>query len=135
MRAVENALSKGIPVIRNSDQGSPFKERLWRSLKYENIYLREYRSPREAQAGIENYLRFYTGGRPHQSLKYITLLEIYKILLNVEETERPGEPDSDWNLLGLTNEKNGLDTWVHFTPGDRAGESETDGNQRPENPQ
>ena len=130
MRAVESALLKGIPVIWNSDQGSHFTsdiytkrlemegikismdgrrraidniftERLWRSLKYEDVYLKEYRSPREARTGIENYFRFYNEERPHQSLNYQTPLEFYKISQKIKDTERPGEAVSASNLLCL----------------------------------
>ncbi|WP_156499056.1 integrase core domain-containing protein, partial [Clostridium ljungdahlii] len=54
-----------------------FIERLWRSLKYENIYLQDYESPREARTGINNYLKYYNYKRPHQSLDYKTPAEIY----------------------------------------------------------
>ena len=143
MRAVESALSKGVPVSWNSDQGSHFtsdlytkrlemegikismdgrrraidnifSERLWRSLKYEDIYLKEYRSPREARTGIENSFRFYNEARPHQSLDYKTPLEIYKISLKVKDTERPSEVHSHLKQLCLTKSKNGLNTWVQF---------------------
>ena len=127
---VDRALETAIPDIWNSDQESHFTsdsyqdrleshniqiamdgkgraidniftERLWRSLKYEDVYLKEYRSPREARTGIENYFRFYNEERPHQSLNYNTPLEIYKISQSVKDTERPGDSDSDSNLLCL----------------------------------
>ncbi len=106
MRAVESALVYSTPKIWNSDQGSHFTsqiyidrllaagtqismdgrgramdniftERLWRSVKYEEVYLHEYRSPREAHAGIDRYINFYNYERPHQSLDYKTPAEIY----------------------------------------------------------
>ena len=45
-----------------------FVERLWRSVKYEEVYLRAYASVSEARASIGRYLAFYNGRRPHQSL-------------------------------------------------------------------
>ena len=54
-----------------------FVERLWRSLKYEAVYLSEYGSVREARSGIHSYLRFYNEQRPHQSQNYKTPREIY----------------------------------------------------------
>jgi putative transposase len=45
-----------------------FVERLWRSVKYEEVYLRAYDSVSEARASIGNYLNFYNGHRPHSSL-------------------------------------------------------------------
>ena len=45
-----------------------FVERLWRTIKYEEIYLRAYASVSEARAGISRYLTFYNGRRPHSSL-------------------------------------------------------------------
>jgi putative transposase len=106
LNAVDRALSIAQPTIWNSDQGSHFTspqyierlqtrnvaismdgrgraldnvftERLWRSLKYEEVYLNEYASPREAQAGIARYFRFYNAERPHQSLAYRAPAELY----------------------------------------------------------
>ena len=45
-----------------------FVERLWRTIKYEEVYLRAYASVSEARAGIGRYLTFYNGRRPHSSL-------------------------------------------------------------------
>ncbi len=45
-----------------------FVERLWRSLKYEDVYLRAYETYGEAQRGIERYFRFYNTERRHQAL-------------------------------------------------------------------
>lgn len=54
-----------------------FVERLWRSLKYEEVYLHAYDSPREARAGIGPYLAFYNTKRPHQALGYQTPKAFY----------------------------------------------------------
>ena len=99
--ALELALAQGRPEIFNSDQGSQFTgkdftsmllgtgvqismdgkgrcldnvfvERLWRSLKYEEVYLKAYSTVREAQDGIGSYLRFFNEERPHQALGYRT---------------------------------------------------------------
>ena len=104
--ALEEALEKGNPEICNSDQGAQFTalpftgrlkqanvrismdgrgraldnvftERLWRSLKYEDIYPKDYQSPPQARQGISQYLRFYNWERPHQSLGYRTPAEVY----------------------------------------------------------
>jgi putative transposase len=106
MDAVEQALGVAKPVIWNSDQGSHFTsevytgrllqegvqismdgkgraldniftERLWRSVKYEEVYLKDYGSPREARIGLSEYLAFYNNERPHQSLGYRTPREVY----------------------------------------------------------
>ena len=106
LTAVEQALASASPVIVNSDQGSDFTspqyihllkahavqismdskgraldniftERLWRTVKYENIYLQDYQSPREARQGIRDYLTYYNQQRPHQSLGYQTPAEVY----------------------------------------------------------
>jgi putative transposase len=96
--ALEEALLKyGIPDIFNTDQGSQFTsfaftnvlqsngirismdgrgrwldnvfiERLWRSLKYENVYLNAYETGSEARAGIGRWIAFYNQARPHSSL-------------------------------------------------------------------
>jgi putative transposase len=53
-------------------------ERLWRSLKYEEIYLHAYESAREATAGVARYFEFYNERRPHQALGYQTPAEFYR---------------------------------------------------------
>lgn len=106
VEALEEALGYGTPEIFNTDQGSQFTseaftglllengiqismdgkgraldnvfvERLWRSVKYENIYLCGYGSIPEAKAGLETYFEFYNNDRLHQALKYRTPAEIY----------------------------------------------------------
>ena len=103
---VRRALADRQPEIWNSDQGSHytspryiellreagvsvsmdgknraldnvFIERFWRSVKWECVYLRESKSPREARQGIAEYVRFYNEERPHQSLGYRTPAEVY----------------------------------------------------------
>ena len=54
-----------------------FVERLWRSVKYEEVYLRAYESVGDARASIGRYLAFYNGGRPHSSLDRRTPDEAY----------------------------------------------------------
>jgi putative transposase len=54
-----------------------FVERLWRSLKYENIYLKEYETPKKLYFGLKEYFNFYNYERPHQSLDYKTPGEVY----------------------------------------------------------
>jgi len=105
--ALNEALARyGRPEIFNTDQGSQFTaedfteileakgvrvsmdgkgrwidnvfvERLWRSVKYEEVYLRAYESPREADRGLKEYFAFYNARRPHQSLGYQTPDEVY----------------------------------------------------------
>ncbi|GAC1635450.1 MAG: hypothetical protein NVS4B7_21660 [Ktedonobacteraceae bacterium] len=106
MEAMRRALAQARPQICNSDQGSQFTssqytqlllahdvrismdskgraldniftERLWRTVKYEEVYLKEYVNPREAREGLTNYLRFYNQERLHQSLEYGTPAEVY----------------------------------------------------------
>jgi putative transposase len=55
-----------------------FVERLWRSLKYEEVYLHAYTSVAEAKAGISSWLRFYNEERPHQSHAYRTPRQVYQ---------------------------------------------------------
>jgi putative transposase len=106
VEALKSALRRGRPEIFNSDQGSQFTnekftgelaareiaismdgrgrcmdnifiERLWRSLKYEEVYLKDYESVTEARVGIEKYFRFYNQERLHQSLEYRTPAAIW----------------------------------------------------------
>lgn len=55
-----------------------FTERLWRTVKYEEVYLTEYATPRAAREGIGQYLRFYNEIRPHQALAYRTPKSVYE---------------------------------------------------------
>jgi putative transposase len=106
LHAVERALTGATPQIMNSDQGSHFTspqylepllqkniaismdgrgraldniftERLWRSVKYEEVYLQEYSSPKEARHGLTRYFDFYNHERFHQALGYRTPAEVY----------------------------------------------------------
>lgn len=106
LKAVDCALAQAVPLIWNSDQGnhftSPqyvnrllaadirismdgkgraldniFTERLWRTVKYEEVYLHDYVNPREARQGLTRYLDFYNFERPHQSLDYQTPAQVY----------------------------------------------------------
>ena len=52
-----------------------FCGRLWRSVNYENIYLNQYDSAHQLQAGLDDYFIFYNNERPHQSLNYRTPAE------------------------------------------------------------
>ena len=105
--ALEKALTIGMPEIHNSDQGAQFTseeylailkkhpniqismdhkgrcfdniftERLWRTIKYEEVYVKSYDSPKEARQSIREYLLFYNNERLHQSLRYLTPSEVY----------------------------------------------------------
>jgi putative transposase len=106
LSAVDNALLQAKPEIWNSDQGSHFTspkylerlqreniqismdgrgraqdniftERLWRTIKYEEVYLHDYASPKEAYRQLADYLRFYNFERPHQALDYLTPAQVH----------------------------------------------------------
>lgn len=106
VEALEEALIKSCPEIFNTDQGCQFTsaswievveahgiqismdgkgrcmdniyaERLWRSLKYEEVYLRSYESVYEAKQSLARYIEFYNNHRPHQALGYQTPAEVY----------------------------------------------------------
>lgn len=106
LSALDKALRKGKPQIFNTDQGSQFTsvnfvqkiidnkiqmsmdsrgraldnifiERFWRSLKYEDIYIKDYQNVNEIRKGLKNYFKFYNFRRPHQGLKYMTPAEVY----------------------------------------------------------
>jgi putative transposase len=107
LEMLEEALSKGRPEVFNTDQGvqftaaawtgrlersgvavsmdgrgrcldNVFVERLWRSLKYEDVYLRGYEGVPELQRGLVRYFAFYNGERLHQALDYRTPREVYE---------------------------------------------------------
>ena len=56
-----------------------FVERLWRTVKYEEVYLKAYSNGREAKAGLDAYFHFYNTQRPHQALDYRTPAEVFKL--------------------------------------------------------
>lgn len=103
---LKRALAQGQPEIFNTDQGAQFTsqaftevllasgiaismdgrgraldnvfvERLWRTVKYEDIYLRNYESASDLEAGLKKYFRFYCRERGHSSLDYQTPWEVY----------------------------------------------------------
>jgi putative transposase len=108
VEALEEALQHhGPPELFNTDQGAQFTspdftgvlkregvvismdgkgratdnifiERVWRSLKYEDVYLRDYATLAEANVGIGRWIRFYNVRRPHQALDYGTPMDVYR---------------------------------------------------------
>ena len=107
LEALDEALARGRPEIFNTDQGSQFTsreytgrleeagvavsrdgrgraldnvfvERLWRSVKYEDIYLRSYEAVSELHRGLARYFAFYNDERLHQSLDYRTPAAVYR---------------------------------------------------------
>ena len=106
LQALDQALAQAQPEIFNTDQGAQFTsleftsrleavgvrvsmdgrgraldnvfiERLWRSVKYEHVYLYEYAVVPELEKGLNNYFTFYNYERPHQSLAYQTPAEVH----------------------------------------------------------
>lgn len=104
--ALDRALRRGRPAIFNTDRGSQFTsrdftsrleqarveismdgrgcamdnlfiERLWRTVKYEDLYLRDYGDGWDAHSGLSRYFPFYNEERPHQALGYRTPAEVY----------------------------------------------------------
>ena len=68
-----------------------FTERLWRTVKYENVYLSDYASPKDAREGLAEYLEFYNGERPHQALGYRTPAAVYRTIVS-DGRASTGEP-------------------------------------------
>lgn len=106
LEALEEALRQGRPEIFNTDQGSQFTseefinrlrgkeakismdgrgrvfdnifvERLWRTVKYEEVYLDDYECVKEAAAGLGTHFQFYNDHRPHQALQYKTPCQVW----------------------------------------------------------
>ena len=122
LEAMRSALATATPTLCNSDQGSHFTspqysallldaqvqismdgkgraldniftERLWRTVKYEEVYLKDYASPREARSGLSAYLDFYNYRRLHQTLDYQTPAQIYF---------KKGDQSTDKNVVLLS---------------------------------
>ncbi len=70
-------LRRGVRAVSPPVFRSSFTERLWRSVKYEEVYLNDYRTPRDARQGLAGYLTFYNTVRPHQALGYATPAAVY----------------------------------------------------------
>ncbi len=64
-----------------------FVERLWRTVKYEEVYLKEYADVWEAEENLRRYFQFYNYQRPHQSLKYQTPFGVYQKGRKTEQNE------------------------------------------------
>ena len=106
IEALKEALQHGKPQVFNSDQGSQFTsndftsellgkeisismdgtgrmydnifiERLWRTVKYENVFIKGYKTMAEARCGLKEYFEEYNTERPHQSLGYKTPDEVH----------------------------------------------------------
>jgi len=65
-------------------------ERLWRTVKYEEVYLKAYSSGREARAGLDAYFHFYNNQRPHQALGYRTPAEVHAEIQGHQQNHREG---------------------------------------------
>ncbi len=74
LRAAEVQISMD---VRGRALDNVFVERLWRSVKYEEVHLKDYASVPEARAELGRYFAFYNHGRPHQALAYRTPAEVY----------------------------------------------------------
>jgi len=123
VEALQEALKKGKPEIFNTDQGAQFTseaftgllkrhdvrismdgkgsyndnlfiERLWRTVKYEEVYLKAYQDGKEARVSLGNYFRFYNTERPHQAHGYRTPAEVF--------TSTPVESTSGGMVESLT---------------------------------
>jgi putative transposase len=115
--ALDEALHHGVPEIFNTDQGvqftsqeftgrleaagvsismdgkgraldNVFVERLWRSVKYEEVYLHDYTNGAECHAGVSRYMSFYCEERLHQALDYRTPAEVYRSQPRGQATKR-----------------------------------------------
>ena len=79
-RYTDRLLAAGVQISMDGKgraRDNIFTERLWRTIKYEEVYLNDYASPREARRGLADYLHFYDHRRPHQSLNYQTPAAVY----------------------------------------------------------
>lgn len=124
LEALHMAIQHAVPLIINSDQGCQFTsqawvqrchdlnikismdakgrcldnifiERFWRSIKYEEVYLKDYESVQDARTHIARYIEFYNTERPHQSLQYQTPDQVYQQYLSQNnKNNQPNQPSS-----------------------------------------
>lgn len=116
-QALDMALKTALPEIINSDQGCQFTsdswvnklaqrnikismdgkgrwadnvyvERLWRTIKYELVYLHRFETVNDARNAIAKYIEFYNTQRPHQALKYKVPDEVYKEFEHVKDNDK-----------------------------------------------
>ena len=137
LEALDEALGRGRPEIFNTDRGSQFTaqeytdrlegagirvsrdgrgraldnvfvERLWRSVKYEDIYIKDYELVPELESGLAAYFWFYDEERPHQSLGYRTPGEVYRAgLAGAERGERGADPGRPSGRVGRVDRAGG----------------------------
>ena len=126
--ALSEVLDQGTPEVFNTDQGSQFTsheftqilrdhsvkismdgrgryqdnifvERLWRTVKYEEVYLKAYVNGLEARSKLREYFQFYNERRPHQTLGYRTPAEVFHGQPAEEEEELKERRCSDQPVL------------------------------------
>jgi len=124
IQTLKEAIGVGIPDIHNSDQGvqytsqeytdilarakvnismdgrgrcmdNIFTERLWRTVKYENIYLNDYSDSKSAEEGLRDYFKFYNEKRRHQSLGYQTPEKVYFGQIRKNKTPESSETNEN----------------------------------------
>ena len=137
VEALQEALTQGRPQVFNPDQGSQFTsgefiqtlqehrvkismdgkgryldnifvERLWRTVKYEEVYLKAYANASEARRELGAYCRFYNNQRPHQALGYRTPAEVFHGAIIAPAQESKGRMDSSQPVLLSSAEAAGL---------------------------
>ena len=130
IEALQEALDQGQPEVFNTDQGSQFTsggfihvpqehgvkismdgkgryrdnifvERLWRTVKYEEVYLKAYTSASEARRELGAYFRFYNNQRPHQALGYRTPAEVFHQVRNAPVGGIEGDGRSTGTGVGI----------------------------------
>ena len=128
IEVLQEALGQGQPKVFNTDQGSRFTsggfihvlqdhgvkismdgkgryrdnifvERLWRTVKYEEVYLKAYTSASEARRELGAYFRFYNNQRPHQALGYRTPAEVFHQVRNAPAEESKVTEDPPEQVL------------------------------------
>ena len=103
---IETLAAQGVKISMDGKgrfMDNLFIERLWRSLKYEEVFIKAYTSVAEARQSLGAWLSFYNNERKHQALGYRTPCDIFHTTPGLQAQQQPTEKDSNYEIKMLTS--------------------------------